>query len=56
MKKSNLTSLKLNKDLISSLHVNQLNGGNWTNNSWCACETERNCTDTECHTVWDCEL
>jgi hypothetical protein len=59
MKKKNLRSLKLNKKSISSLQEDQLNGGTWTrwtNNSICDCETERNCTDTECHTVWDCEL
>jgi len=59
MKKKNLNSLKLNKKSISSLHENQLNGGTgswWTDNSICDCATERNCTDTECHTVWDCEL
>ncbi|WP_430408637.1 hypothetical protein [Kordia sp.] len=63
MKKRNVKSLALNKKSISSLRENQLKGGNtslygchWTVESWCHCQTERNCTDTECHTVWDCEL
>ncbi|WP_156168889.1 hypothetical protein [Kordia jejudonensis] len=58
MKKRNVKSLALNKKSISSLRENQLKGGTgtwWTDYSVCQCETG-GCTDTECHTVWDCEL
>ncbi|MFK7748991.1 MAG: class I lanthipeptide [Kordia sp.] len=58
MKKQNLNQLKLNKKSISSLQEDQLNGGTgswWTDYSVCYCDT-KGCTDTECHTVWDCEL
>mgnify|MGYP003683519533 CR=1 FL=1 len=58
MKKRKLKSLELNKKSISNLHENQLKGGTgswWTDHSVCDCETD-GCTDTECHTVWDCEL
>ncbi|KAB8152261.1 hypothetical protein EZY14_014545 [Kordia sp. TARA_039_SRF] len=64
MKKQKLQTLQLNKKSISSLTQNLLKGGEdttlygcrWTENSWCDCPTEVDCTDTECHTVWDCEL